>query len=296
MDTSIKIIYPASKANEPTPKNSILELKKCGFECQELDAAADSPWDFLSGTVESRTQQLVSLLRNPKDSVIIAGRGGFGASDLLPHMNWEQLHELQETLLIGFSDISSLQSAFYTKLNWRSIHGPMPNTEYWKDVGQDDIKMLLDLLRFEGKSIHVPLDQSWGKQEATGILFGGCLSVLTGLIGTPYIPQSLAEHILFFEDIGEHPARILRFINQWQQSGMLEGVRHIVFGDLSGLEELGYDKSTLCNEIHERTQIPVSSSKYFGHCSPNYPLGIGYKANISSNELIWKGPEYDHKS
>ena len=124
-------------------------------------------------------------------------------------------------------------------------------------------------------------------QVSANKLFGGCLSVLTNLIGTPYLPASFAEQILFFEDIGEHPGKILRYLNQWYQAGLFAKVHHIVLGDFNGLDSFGYDKQSLCKEVYERTKITVSSSSKFGHCSPNYPLGVGYWGQISSNSLSW---------
>jgi muramoyltetrapeptide carboxypeptidase len=137
-----------------------------------------------------------------------------------------------------------------------------------------------------------PVPKGAPSGKILGTLFGGCYSVLTNLIGTPYLPKSLRGHILFFEDLDEHPARLMRHWNQWLQSGLLEGVQAVVIGNLLKLgQNIPDNAEYVFEEWARRCPAPLFKSNAFGHLSPNFPLGIGAAAEISSERnwsLKWK--------
>jgi muramoyltetrapeptide carboxypeptidase len=124
------------------------------------------------------------------------------------------------------------------------------------------------------------------KEACRGVLFGGCMSVLTNLIGTAYLPTSFAGHILFFEDTRESGSRLLRCWRQWLDCGLLEGVVAVVFGCFSDTGA-NASKDWLGNEMAQRTPCPVFASEDFGHVSPNMPLCLGANAQISGGSLTW---------
>ena len=252
----------------------------------------------------SREQQdlLPAKLREfeNESSVVLCARGGYGASDVLPLLPWDQLRKNAATpkLLIGFSDTSALHSALWRQLGWVGLHGPMPATTLWPEGAIEnrqispDIGHLLELvsgqalgggITLQGVAPHPGGQGAPTSRVLEGWLFGGCFSVLTNLIGTPYLPESFEGAILFFEDIGEHPARLARFVNQWEQAGLLRGVRAIVWGSLTQLGQNIPDCAPcVYSELTRRVGgIPTFHSSEFGHVAPNWPLGIGTRARIA---------------
>jgi muramoyltetrapeptide carboxypeptidase len=200
-------------------------------------------------------------------------------------------------MLIGFSDISCLISAFWTRLGWPGIHGPMPGSSLWGQNSTEDIAQLLALLKDgqakQGMLRLSPIDAEGhtAAREQTGWLFGGCFSVLTNLIGTPYLPRSLAGALLLFEDTGENYGRLLRYWNQWLQSGILDGVRGIVLGRFSDLEA-GSFEAELKAEFARRCGLPCWSSEDFGHVSPNFPFVIGAQGSIAADGTVLRWQLY----
>ena len=237
--------------------------------------------------VAERLAQLNAGLGTPRYDYLLSVRGGYGASDLLSLIDWSALAGMSPRPLIGFSDVSALQSAFYTRLQWPGLHAPMPGSPLW--TNGPDVDQLTGYLQkglpWRGAISVIPLTA--GAQEAcTGLLFGGCLSVLTNLIGTAYLPASFAGHILFFEDTGESASRVLRCWRQWLDGGLLEGVAAVVLGRFS---KIGADRNEdwLRDEMAERTPCPVFASPDFGHVSPNMPLCLGSRAQIKAGSLTW---------
>lgn len=287
---TLRLIYPASGDKNLTPMNGKLELKngELNWKGYSREKTSQNDWKHLSGSMEERRDELVDALNDPDVDGIICGRGGYGASDILRHLPWNHLKSLNEKLLIGFSDISALHAAFFTKLSWRGIHGPMPDSLYWKNSDQDDLERLLDVISQEESSYKLTVEPaSDQKSQAKGWLFGGCLSVLTNLIGTPYLPKSLTGAILFFEDVDEPAGRVFRNLNQWIDSELFTGVEGIVLGRFSSTSGQPELSKRLAIELEKRADIKVWSCLEFGHCTPNMPLKIGATAQINAKTLKW---------
>ena len=207
----------------------------------------------------------------------------------MSQLDWQTLAQNPAKVLIGFSDVSALQSAMFTRLGWPSLHAPMPGSPLWKRG--TDVVELMDLLRsdlpwrgeFEVTSVRETTDI-----ECQGVLFGGCLSVLSNLVGTPNLPSDLSGHILFFEDTGESAPRLLRYWRQWLDSGLLKGVTAVVFGRFTNMGSTLEAEAWVLDELAIRTPCPVFSSREFGHVTPNRPIALGAKAKVKDNRLCWR--------
>jgi muramoyltetrapeptide carboxypeptidase len=126
-------------------------------------------------------------------------------------------------------------------------------------------------------------------QNIEGPLFGGCFTVLSALIGTPYFPKTLAGHLVFVEDTDESPARLMRALNQWLQAGALAGVKALVVGHLRGLGDKVPDSAPfVLREFARRTGLPVFHAPACGHTSPNEALMIGAQGVVAGGRLSWR--------
>jgi muramoyltetrapeptide carboxypeptidase len=242
--------------------------------------------------MNQRLAQLQDALMADDCDIIMAARGGYGASELLPHLPWKKLSSMRPKLVIGFSDISALHGAIDRLLGWPCLHGPMPGTDPWTQNLGHEVDQMMEMIRtqtYRGRLSLLPkIDTDNSDQLIQGRLWGGCLSVLTNLIGTPFAPLDLKDRILFFEDIGENPARVMRFWNQWLQSGLIDQARAVVLGRFlqTGDEQKG--EAMIREQIQQRTRVPVFVCEGFGHGSPNYPILIGAMAKIDGAELNWQ--------
>ncbi|NRA64296.1 MAG: LD-carboxypeptidase [Pseudobacteriovorax sp.] len=286
----IRIIHPSSKATEDTLSEKIIELKKAGYHTESKPTTGDPIAPWLSNPGKTRLNELNDAINDPSVDIILCGRGGYGCSDLLPDLNWKSINNLNSPkLLCGFSDISALLAAFYDKPNWSLIHGPMINTKNWRSLYQDDVQELLNCFNSSGGQHTMDVSFLRGKGPLEGRLFGGCLSVLTNLIGTSFLPEKLDEHILIFEDVNESIPKIIRNLNQWHQCGLLTKSCGIILGDFIGLD--GDDQSEivkLAKLVEERYQIPVAHVPNIGHGETNFPFLLGAKAVLDSKHFIWE--------
>ena len=239
-------------------------------------------------SVQARGIALVAALTDPDCENLVCVRGGFGTSDLLPYIPYEDL--AMHKRVIGYSDISALLSALWTKNKFVGISGPMPWAVTWR-IHTEEMRILLGIMRGDITTGNLPVKLQPRKnnnhtEEAIieGTLYGGDISVLTNLIGTPYMPESLEGYILFFEGLYENTYRVIRYLNQWQHSGMLDGVQAIVLGRF---DKLDGRMSDLYAKVAARVDCPVYTTKSFGHLHPLYPIPVGGYGRIAAGKLTW---------
>ena len=288
----IKVIEPCGPPVTELLDRHLSLLRKAGLDVSYESLGLSTLSRLEEAGVLARSAQMSAALQSDEVGIILSARGGYGASDLLSRIEWERVARSKRKCLIGFSDVTALQSGLFTVLGWPSLHAPMPGSPLW----QNDVTVtnLIDLLStgWGGPwSGDLKLSPVEGSKPMTGPiagqLFGGCLSVLSNLIGTRYLPQRFSRHILFFEDTGETAPRILRDWRQWLDAGLLTGVRAVVFGQFTECFSDLAESRWLLAELAERTPCPIFASADFGHIENNAPLGIGAEATIDENELKW---------
>lgn len=272
----IKVLFPAS----PPPDDwSIAKL-----------ANLDSPLQFVGEDFkpcpQDRAEQFVEALKSREIAAILCGRGGYGSVDILSYFPWKDLARYPAKLIVGYSDISCIHSAMLSRLGWHGLHAQMPASLFWRTNQQADVSLLARVL--DGRTIPPmslkALNRKSSSMTLSGRLFGGCLSVLCSLIGTPFFPNDLKGNILFLEDVNENEGQVRRHIFQLEQSGYLEQCTAVIFGCFSGRNAISQSSIIkLAGEIGR----PCYSSSEFGHTCSNRPLLVGAEASIESDQLTW---------
>lgn len=120
--------------------------------------------------------------------------------------------------------------------------------------------------------------------RARGLLLGGNLSILSRLVGTPFLP-SLSGAVLFFEDVGERPYRLDRLWTHLALAHAFDGVRGIAVGDLTGCEEKDADYRALdvVGELVRSLGVPAVGGFRVGHGDVNEPLPLGAEVELDAD-------------
>lgn len=289
----IQLISPSSSSKPELLSKALKTLKTKGFECSYTKPKPQISFELLAAEHSERLRELERALSADEPGIILCTRGGYGASGLLEDLDWASIQRSPEKLLVGFSDITALQSALFTKLSWKSLHAPMPGSSLWGLNSEKDLEQLFEIFKDHKKARGTlelkTLFEKPSPKEGTW-LFGGCMSVLSNLLGSRYFPESLENAFLFLEDVGENPGRILRTLTHFLLTGKLHQLAGIVFGNF------GEENSALLSVLNEcKNRIPCSVylSQSFGHVSPNFPLGIGAKAKLNGHILKWTFGDFD---
>ncbi len=120
---------------------------------------------------------------------------------------------------------------------------------------------------------------------AAGTLWGGNLTMLNHLLGTPYMPD-IDGGILFVEDVNEHPYRVERMLLQLLHAGILQRQRALLLGDFSAYRlsdyDNGYDFAAMLDYLRATLRVPVLTGLPFGHIRDKLTLPVGGQASLVS--------------
>jgi muramoyltetrapeptide carboxypeptidase len=249
---------------------------------------------YLAGTDEQRAADLNTMFADDKVRAIFAVRGGWGSARVLPHLKWDMIRA-NPKLLVGFSDITALHLAIAARAGFTTIHGPNAGSG-WGELSWNAFRTLA----FEGGT---PLyatpaatenrlvqrngrSRTFRRGKATGPLIGGNLTVLTALLGTPYLP-SFDGAILFLEDTDEAEYRIDRMLTQLALAGILRRVAGVVFGHCtdcraSGPSLGGFTLSQVLKHHLAPLGVPAFQGAQIGHVPDQFSIPIGIPAEIDA--------------
>ncbi len=276
----IRLVAPAGPVAPERIELLVKRLESEGHQVIE-GARVRQVYGHLAGRDEDRLADLMAALCDSECDLVWALRGGFGCLRLLPALDHEKLAACtRRPVLLGYSDLTSLQNLLLAKHGWPCWHGPMGATEYYTamdPLSAASIASLFDWLDSGSGSLRAVLhDGKWNLLEGTEVpdhaarvfvsqrgyllelffpqesvlspgrreapLFGGNLSVLTSLCGVA--GAAPGESTLLLEDHGEYPFRLDRHLAQLVACGWLKECRAVLLGSFMNCDEPDPDKST----------------------------------------------------
>ncbi|MEU5880733.1 LD-carboxypeptidase [Spirillospora sp. NPDC047279] len=202
----------------------------------------------LAGTDADRAADLQDAWCDPGVRAVICARGGYGATRVLDHLDWELMARATAeaaaggrgpALLHGSSDITALHQAFAARFGVTTAYGPMP-AGFLAEAAGDDREASLASLRAtwfgggaagaSGAAESVRGTHALRPGTAEGDLTGGTLSLLTATLGTPYAPAPATGRVVLLEEVSEAPYRIDRMLTQLLQAGWFDGAAGVALG------------------------------------------------------------------
>ncbi len=274
---TIGIAAPSGPFDKSLFEKGMDVLRGMGFKVHVPEAVYQRE-GFLAGPDEVRAKVLNALFADPSIQGIVCARGGYGATRVLPHLDWETIRR-HPKVFVGFSDITVLHWALRARAGLVTFHGPMGTT-----LGKtpEHYRVLLrQALMFDAPvDLAPPKVTVLNHGKAAGPVVGGNLTLLSHLVGTPYPPR-FDGSLLFIEDVSEAPYRLDRMLVQMTLAGCFEGVAGLVLGKF---RDCGADA-----EIHDvfmRTfgplGIPVVAGFPIGHGENNATLPMGLIARLTT--------------
>lgn len=282
-----------------------------------LDDAVLAGYQRFAGTDAQRLAAVHraanSHITHGADTTLIS-RGGYGLTRLLPQLDWDAIARSVAAGVrwMGFSDFTALQLALlaHTGMHPNTDGATQAQMQTWAGVALcPDYGMPADAApdALTDAFVHDVLDGvsegcGWRlkKQELeqaqrceneqgylveNAPLWGGNLTVLTALLGTPFFPL-VEGGILFLEDVAEHPYRVERALMQLHLAGVLQRQQMIVLGDFSGYTlskkyERGFSMAKVVAFVREQLpNVPVFTGLPFGHAGVKVSLPVGRPTSV----------------
>ena len=240
---------------------------------------------YLSDTDENRAKEIMEMFTNPNIKGIVAMRGGSGCARVLPFLDYDLIKQNCKPF-IGMSDITALLTAFYTKAEMTSFHGPVGYSTWTDFTKKYFTKTLFSKKETEMLAPAKSNFYTISKGIAQGELIGGNLTVFSQLVGTPYLPHMHGK-LLFMEDINEEPYRIDRMLMQLKLAGILSQVNGIIIGECRKCNPEEPEKSLSLKQVLQdhfsNLNIPVFYGAKFGHIKDKWTLPVGIKAEMNAD-------------
>ncbi|MCB9378801.1 MAG: LD-carboxypeptidase [Holophagales bacterium] len=256
----------------------LAELGSLGFE-PVLASNLLARDGLFAGSDEERLRGLHDLALDPSLSAIVFARGGHGALRLLPRIDWSALAAVPRAY-VGYSDLTPFLLQVVERLGLVAFHGPMIAADFARGLSGDERESFLRTLAGEAPLTYPAQGVAGGSGEARGRLLGGCLSLLTATLGTPYATD-FDGSLLFWEEVGEPLYRIDRMLTHLRLSGSLRAVRGAIIGRVRGIDEAADSPSDVPRRMAEHApDVPVLWGVPAGHEAPNWTLPLGMPARI----------------
>lgn len=293
---TVGLIEPATASDETFQITLVEETIAAMGLKSKRGASVLGRHGYLANTDEKRAADVNAMFADKDVRAIFAVRGGWGSARLLPYLDWNIIRS-NPKMLIGFSDITALHMAIAAQAHFTTIHGPNGGSA-WGKASVDHFRSIA----FDGATPTLTnpdagedrlVQRRWRTQPikagtARGRLLGGNLTVLTALVGTPYLPDFKGA-ILFLEDVEEAEYRIDRMLTQLGQAGVLGGLAGAVFGQCTsctGSSSGAYGGFTVTDVLKHhlgRLGVPAFQGAWFGHIADQFSLPVGVMAEIDAD-------------
>lgn len=235
---------------------------------------------YLAGTDERRLEELAAALADRETRAVFCARGGYGLMRLLSRLD---IAGMVPKPVVGFSDITALHQLLQRERRV-SLHGPVL-TQLPRLDGPTH-ERLFQLLESDSAAATLSGTEAYVGGVAEGPLLGGNLSVLTRLLGTPYLPN-LEGAILLLEDVGERPYRLDRMWTHLALAGVFRQVRGIALGGFTACEEKAaeYSSGDVLRDLARATRLPCVAGFPIGHGEHNQPAPLGVRVRLDAGDL-----------
>ncbi|MCS7037050.1 MAG: LD-carboxypeptidase [Saprospiraceae bacterium] len=287
---TVALIAPAGPVSEERLQRALSNIAGLGYRVREGQALRRR-YGYLAGEDAERLRDLHWAFTDPEVDAIWCARGGYGATRLLPHVDFRLIARNPKPFM-GYSDITALHIAIGQRTGLITFHAPGASAELPPETLQHLGAVLTapqtpyTLSASPAATDPTPMTLRPGK--ASGPLIGGNLSLLAALVGTPFQP-SFRGKIAFLEDVGEQPYRIDRLLTQLLQTTDLRKAAGIALGTFVDCAPKNGDFSLSLVETLRlclgELDMPIAYGLPFGHMNEQATLPYSIRAELDANAI-----------
>jgi muramoyltetrapeptide carboxypeptidase len=289
----VRVISLASPVDGNRLEAGSRELARLGYRIKLDEAGTLARDGFFAGPAADRVAALKEALTEADSRAIFCTRGGYGSNYLLDGLS---VALAAPKILLGYSDLTSLQIFLWQKFRWVTFYGPMVASGFDRGEGvaegydRESFNHAVSETR-HGWVIDLKGTETLVPGKVDGTLLGGCLTLIETTLGTAW---ELDTHgsILVLEDRGMKPWQVDRALMHLKQAGKFRGVSAIVLGEFPECE--GPAGTETVKDVAERILnffgFPVVWGAAIGHTTrPMLTLPLGVRARLFANDAEGKG-------
>ena len=256
--------------------------------------------DYVAGEARQRAEDLNALFADPDVHLIQMLRGGYGASQIIPYLDFDAIAANPKPL-VGYSDVTVLHIAIRQRTGLVTFYGPGFTGMGSAKRGDWSKERFLRAVTDPEPLGEVPArpDDPYiggiGAGRTAAPLVGGCLWLLRETLATPW-EVDLDGCILFFEDVHCPPWHVDGMLTHLRNAGKLDHVVGLAIGEMHKCEEWRQTEPWLRSrsmedvfEHHlEPLGVPIVHNLPLGHgdhlCT--IPLGVTATVDADARTLV----------
>ena len=232
-----------------------------------------------------RARLLETFWLDPEIDLLLFSRGGEGAGDVVPLLDWERLRERPDLPVMGFSDVTILLNAMLAHGVGHPVSGPM--LSYSKRLTPEAREWLRAVLAEAPlPPVRVRVLRSGGNGIVSGCPMGGHVTRLHWLWSRGLAP-SAAGRIVFLECTASHPASVvIADLRAMLGGGFFDGTSAVV---LCNFRHEGADRAALdafFPDFADALSCPVFSGFPYGHVPEILALDFRRPLAISGDGVV----------
>ncbi|QBE63911.1 LD-carboxypeptidase [Pseudoduganella lutea] len=294
---TIGLVTPAGQVSRAAIDKAIANTEALGFTVK-LGRYLDEVNGNYAGPWQHRVDDLHAMFGDPDVKAIWAIRGGSGAMQLLPHLDYGLMRR-HPKIFVGYSDITALHLAIHRHAGLVTFHGPVGmstlsaySTEHLLNVlmRPEEEYVIPMALQNSRKAYEEPDNAHYALRTVvpgagTGRLMGGNLALVSALAGTPYAAD-IRDALLFLEEVNEEPYRVDRMMMQLNLNQPLRTAAGIMLGIFEGCGPADDGPSLTLDETTDQhlrpLAIPAVTGWSFGHIRHQFTLPMGIRARLDT--------------
>jgi muramoyltetrapeptide carboxypeptidase len=245
-------------------------------------------YELSAGTAAQRLDDLHSMFVDKTIKAVFCALGGSSSNQLLANIDYSLIKE-NPKIFVGFSDITHLLLAFYSKTSLVNFYGP--SIKDFAALTTEAKEFLISLLTDIHNPPSLPRKMEIIKSgAATGIMLGGNLFVINSLLDTPYKPD-LDGKILFLEDIEDDASPDIEFeLDRLRLAGTFNNISGLIIGNIARVKRArNRPLEEIILEFTRDKSYPIIKVDYFGHSINNFfAIPNGVSAYLNTEERCFK--------
>jgi muramoyltetrapeptide carboxypeptidase LdcA involved in peptidoglycan recycling len=323
---TIALVSPSTRLNETWPavlNRSIAHLKSLGFQIKVIYSPLQGSF---TDQIKQRVEELHSAFADPEVQAILTTMGGNHANELSRRLDYDLIRK-NPKIFCGYSDTTNLHGALYTQAGLRTFYGPAAITEFgdfpkpMEFTTNHFLKVLCDGKEPIGK---IPRSIQWARElpsftttgdqaheqprtlvptpawkwlrpgKAEGRIWGGVLTSLLELAGTPYWPDMSGGILLIESSFGNTifdpvPTEKTRYqLGDLANIGVFDQINGLIFGRINGQsEQLDAELAEVLLGQTEDWSFPILTNVDVGHTAPNLTIPLGSLVRLDSEKDEW---------
>ncbi|MFD8816271.1 LD-carboxypeptidase [Streptomyces sp. NPDC059627] len=291
----VRIVAPACPPSREHVARGVEVLTSWGLRAEVGEHVFDQ-WGYMAGRDEDRVFDLNSAFGDPGVRAVFAAMGGKGTYRIVDDLDTDALRRDPKPV-VGFSDITHLHLALWTRCRLACLHGPFPNAsdDWCGPASADAVRRAL--MTTDPVVIHRDTGQASAavtvEGTAIGVLVGGNLDAMRTEAGAGL--PSLKGAILFLEHKrGTGLGEVDRALTQLTRSGALDGLHGVALGQFTGFDQDaddptlgGWGIADVLRDRLTRLDVPVLGGLPAGHGPhpPTIPLGTQATIDTAAGTL-----------